>query len=94
MDPGFYTTRGDINSQRRHRAAHTTMDPRGVSVPELSNDVVLRVPEAAILAKVSPWLIRREIKAGNLHARRIGSCIRITRAEFDRWLGGDVVESS
>ncbi len=57
-----------------------------MSVPELSNDVVLTVAETARLAKVSQWLIRQEIKAESLHARRIGTCIRITRVEFDRWL--------
>ena len=39
-------------------------------------------------------LIRQEIKSGRLRARRIGSCLRITRVEFDRWLTGMLKQRS
>jgi hypothetical protein len=43
------------------------------------------ISERATEAKVSPWLIRKEIKLGNLRARRIGRCVRILDEEFARW---------
>lgn len=46
----------------------------------------LTVAEFAELAKVSRWTIYRQIKAGRIHASRIGTCIRIDPAELDRVL--------
>jgi excisionase family DNA binding protein len=60
-----------------------------MSVPELETSVVLTVTQAAEEAQVSPWTIRREIKEGRLRAKRIGSCIRVTRNAFDEWLESD-----
>jgi excisionase family DNA binding protein len=47
---------------------------------------VFTIPEAAEKAKVSANTIRRQIKAGKLRARRIGSCVRILEPELARWL--------
>jgi excisionase family DNA binding protein len=60
-----------------------------MTVPELNDLVVLTVAQAAELAQVSRWTIRRQIAAGLLRAKRIGGCIRITRADFDAWLASD-----
>lgn len=60
-----------------------------MTVDRLDQAVVLTVREAAALAKVSEATIRREIAAGRLKSRRIASCRRILRAEFDRWLADD-----
>jgi excisionase family DNA binding protein len=64
----------------------------GMSVVKLDTAVVLTVKEAAAMAKVSEWTIRREIREGGLKARHIGTCVRVTRMEFDRWLAGDAAD--
>jgi excisionase family DNA binding protein len=46
----------------------------------------MMVSEAAEVAKVSPWLIRQEIKAGRLRARRIGRCVRILDEDLATWM--------
>ena len=60
-----------------------------MSVPELEASVVLTVTQAAEEAQVSPWTIRREINEGRLRAKRIGSCVRITRSAFEAWLDSE-----
>lgn len=55
--------------------------PRAPRLPRF-----LTVPEAAVLADVSPWTIRKEIERGNLKARRIGRLVRITDEEMARWM--------
>ncbi len=45
----------------------------------------LTVSEAADMAKVSEWTIRKEVRIGNLEARRIGKCVRFWRTN---WPGG------
>lgn len=60
-----------------------------MTVPELNPAVVLTVSQAADLAQVSDATIRREIASGRLQARHIGRCVRVRRAEFDRWLSAE-----
>ena len=50
---------------------------------------VLTVPEAATQAAVSAGTLRKEIKRGNLRARRIGRCIRILDEDLAAWLRSD-----
>ena len=50
---------------------------------------VLTVPEAATQAAVSAGTLRKEIKKGNLRARRIGRCIRILDEDLAAWLRSD-----
>jgi excisionase family DNA binding protein len=50
---------------------------------------VLTVPEAAAQAAVSAGTLRKEIKRGNLRARRIGRCIRILDEDLAAWLRSD-----
>ena len=58
-----------------------------VSVARLPG--VLTVPEAAAYAAVSAGTLRKEIKNGNLRARRIGRCIRILDEDLAAWLRTD-----
>jgi hypothetical protein len=44
------------------------------------------VAEAAADARCSPWLIRKEIKAGRLKARVIGRCVRILEDDLAAWM--------
>ena len=60
-----------------------------MTVIKLNTAVVVTVSQAAVLAAVSEATIRREIAAGRLQARRIGRCVRVTRAEFDRRVRGE-----
>jgi excisionase family DNA binding protein len=60
-----------------------------MSVTRLNTNVVLTVGQVAELAQISPWMVRRQIAAGLLRAKRIGGCIRVTRADFDVWLASD-----
>jgi len=50
---------------------------------------VLTVPEAAAQAAVSAGTLRKEIKRGNLRARRIGRCVRILDEDLAAWLRSD-----
>jgi excisionase family DNA binding protein len=50
---------------------------------------VLTVPEAATQAAVSAGTLRKEIKKGNLRARRIGRCVRILDEDLAAWLRSD-----
>ena len=50
---------------------------------------VLTVPEAAAQAAVSAGTHRKEIKKGNLRARRIGRCVRILDEDLAAWLRSD-----
>jgi excisionase family DNA binding protein len=61
-----------------------------MTVPELNDRVVLTVAQVADLSQVSPWTVRRQIAAGLLRAKRIGGCVRVTRADFDAWLATDI----
>lgn len=47
---------------------------------------VFTISEAAERASVSTNTIRRQIKLGNLRARKIGKCVRILDEELGRWL--------
>jgi excisionase family DNA binding protein len=47
------------------------------------------VPEAATQAAVSAGTFRKEIKKGNLRARRIGRCVRILDEDLAAWLRSD-----
>jgi excisionase family DNA binding protein len=47
------------------------------------------VPEAATQAAVSAGTLRKEIKKGNLRARRIGRCVRILDEDLAAWLRSD-----
>lgn len=47
---------------------------------------LLRLPEVAELAQVSPWLVRAEIRRGNLRASRIGRVVRVTPADYRTWV--------
>jgi excisionase family DNA binding protein len=47
------------------------------------------VSEAAREAHCSEWMIRQEIKAGRLRARRIGRLVRVVDADLARWMAGD-----
>ncbi len=49
----------------------------------------LLVSEAAVVAKVSPWTIRNEIRTGRLRARRIGRLVRILPQDLAEWMHGD-----
>ncbi|MGH9089995.1 MAG: excisionase family DNA-binding protein [Acidimicrobiales bacterium] len=49
---------------------------------------LLLVSEAAQHARCSEWMIRREIKAGNLRARRIGRLVRILDDDLAAWMQG------
>lgn len=49
----------------------------------------LLVPEAAKRARVSEWSIRKEIRLGNLKARRLGRCVRILDEDFAAWSRGE-----
>jgi excisionase family DNA binding protein len=57
-----------------------------VTVQKLDSEVVLLVSEVAQIARVSEDTIRRQIRLGQLRARKIGRCTRVNRAEADRWL--------
>ena len=46
------------------------------------------VSEAAKEARVSEWTIRREIREGNLRARRIGRLVRILDTDLAGWMRG------
>lgn len=48
----------------------------------------LLVSEAADVARCSQWTIRREIKDGNLRARRIGRLVRILDDDLAAWMQG------
>jgi excisionase family DNA binding protein len=50
---------------------------------------VLTVPEAATQAAVSAGTLLKEIKKGNLRARRIGRCVRILDEDLAAWLRSD-----
>jgi excisionase family DNA binding protein len=47
------------------------------------------VSEAAGVARCSEWTIRKEIREGNLRARRIGRLVRILDVDLARWMHGD-----
>lgn len=47
---------------------------------------VLTVPQAAERCRVSPWMIRKAIREGNLRARYIGRCVRILDEDLAAWL--------
>jgi excisionase family DNA binding protein len=44
------------------------------------------VPEAARSVELSEWLLRKEIKAGRLRARRIGRVVRILDEDLADWM--------
>jgi excisionase family DNA binding protein len=50
---------------------------------------VLTVPEAAAQVAVSTGTLRKEIKKGNLRARRIGRCVRVLDEDLAAWLRVD-----
>ncbi len=58
-------------------------------------DATTRIPglylvsEAAKEARCSDWTIRREIREGNLRARRIGRLVRIVDTDLASWMRGD-----
>ena len=53
------------------------------------------IPDVAKRSGLSEWTIRKEIKLGNLRARRIGRCVRILDEDEARWLrGADAGEAS
>lgn len=52
------------------------------------------VSEAASEAKCSPWMIRAEIKAGRLRARKIGRLVRIVDSDLASWMRGADFEES
>ena len=33
----------------------------------------------------SEWTLRQEVRAGRLHAKRIGRCLRVSDVELTRW---------
>lgn len=45
--------------------------------------------EAAALLGVSPWLLLREVKRGNVPHRRVGRRIVFSRDRLLEWLAGD-----
>ena len=45
----------------------------------------LTVPQVAETMQVSNQTIYREVEVGNLHARRIGACVRIALEDFASW---------
>jgi excisionase family DNA binding protein len=47
------------------------------------------ISEAAEEARCSEWTIRKEIKQGNLRARRIGRLIRIVDSDLAEWMRGE-----
>jgi hypothetical protein len=49
---------------------------------------LLRLPQVAELGQVSLWTVRAEIARGNLVARRIGRCLRVTTDDYRRWVAG------
>lgn len=49
------------------------------------------IAQAAAKAQVSPKTIYRQIKRGNLRAKRIGRCVRILDADLNAWLESDEV---
>lgn len=55
-----------------------------MSVADLPN--WFTVTQAAEHTGLSSTTIRKEISAGNLLARRIGRCLRITDVELRRWM--------
>lgn len=46
---------------------------------------LLTVSNVAEAAQVSEWTVRQEIRAGNLKARRIRGCVRITEGAYAEW---------
>ncbi len=44
------------------------------------------IPEAARSVKLSEWLLRKEIQAGRLRARRIGRVVRILDEDLAAWM--------
>ena len=46
------------------------------------------VSEAAAVARCSEWTIRKEIREGNLRARRIGRLVRIVDTDLAEWMRG------
>lgn len=50
---------------------------------------VLTVSEAAAQVAVSTGTLRKEIKKGNLRARRIGRCVRVLDEDLAAWLRAD-----
>ena len=46
------------------------------------------VPDFAEEVGLSEWLIRAEIKAGRLRARRVGRCVRILHEDGAEWMRG------
>jgi hypothetical protein len=49
---------------------------------------LLRLPQVAELGQVSLWTVRAEIARGNLVAKRIGRCLRVTTDDYCRWVAG------
>lgn len=47
---------------------------------------LLTVADVAKRSSLSPWTIRREIKAGRLKARRVRGAIRVVDEEVTRWM--------
>ena len=48
----------------------------------------LRISQAAEMAGLSEFTIRKEIREGRLSARRIGRCVRITDEALGDWMRG------
>lgn len=47
------------------------------------------IPDAARALGVSEWTIRREVREGRLHVRRIGRVVRVLDDELARWMCND-----
>jgi excisionase family DNA binding protein len=47
------------------------------------------VSEAAETGRCSEWTIRKEIREGNLRARRIGRLVRILDSDLADWMRGE-----
>ena len=46
------------------------------------------IPVFAKKVGFSEWLIREEIKAGRLRARRVGRCVRVLDEDGAEWMRG------
>jgi len=59
-----------------------------IPAPNALGDAPWTVEEAAAYLRTSPSAVRRLLKSGEIHARRVGRSWRILRVEIDRYVRG------
>jgi excisionase family DNA binding protein len=70
----------------KRTAGRKATTKRGAAAPP-PPPLVYTIPAAARELKVSDKTVRRLINEGELRARRVGTQLRITHAELERFLG-------